>query len=404
MNNIKNNILIVIFVLIFILYFYFENKVFYKKKKKIENFQSSNDSVNTIIQNIFSNNISINNNLKKSIDNHIFFFNLLEENNFDLINFSNNIEFKKALDNIVLHININNKLYNDSIINVGSIKNINYLINLKNIFIAIKNCNNLYITYYNSNFNLSKTNFNQNRLILEKKISMEEKILEHHGNIRYLLNNLSNNLPKYELQKTLNDFIKEFINYELNKNKMLAELIEKISIFNILKTLHDIYKNSQSLSTKDSKNLNKGVIQKKKLLGAIIKLIKDENNYTKEMINFKLGKEETKDKEIQYLYSANNNNNVLANFCKKIKKLDKPSEGNLITQRLHKEFKKKKYEQIDKLENEINRLIDSMSEEDINKFNSYMIRTHDQASKQLDAIKIAKDNLENAKKIKINVS
>ena len=45
-----------------------------------------------------------------------------------------------------------------------------------------------------------------------------------------------------------------------------------------------------------------------------------------------------------------------------------------------------------------------MTEEDINRFNSYMIRTHDQASKQLDAIKTAKDNLENAKKIKINVS
>ena len=401
MNNIKNNILIVIFVLIFIGYFYFENKFF---NKKIENFNLGDDRVNTIIKNIFSNNISINNNLKKAIDNHVKILNLLKDSNYDLINFSNNVNFKKSLDNIVSQFTRNNKLYNDCIINAGSIHNITYLTNLKNIFIAIKNCNNLYRSYYNSNFNFSETNFNQNRLILEKKIFMEEKLLEHHGNIRYLLKNLSTNLPKYELPKTINDFMKEFIKYELNKNKMLSELIEKISIFNVLKTLHDVYKNSQSLSLKDKRNLNKGIDQKKMLLGAIIKLIKDENQYLKESINFRLGKEETRDREIQYLYNANNNNNVLANFCKKIKKLDKPSEGNLITQRLHKEFKKKKSQQIDKLENEINSLISSMTEEDINKFNSYMIRTHDQASKQLDAIKLAKDNLENSKKIKINVS
>lgn len=400
MNNIKNNILIVIFVLIFIAYFYFENKVF---NKKVEKFDVSNDKVKTI-KNLFENNISINNNLKKICDNHIKIFELLKESNFDLMTFSNNIEFKKSLDNMVSQINRNNKLYNDCIINAGSIQNINYLINLKNIFIAIKNCNNLYITYYSSNFNFSEKNFNQNRLILEKKLFMEEKLLEHHGNVRYLLENLLTNLPKYELQKTLNDFIKQFIKYELNKNKMLAELIEKISIFNILKTLHDVYKNSQSLSLRDSKNLNKGISQKKTLLGAIIKLIKKENDYLKESINFRLGKEETRDREIQYLYSANNNNNIVANFCKKIKKLDKPSEGNLITQRLHKEFKKKKSDQIDKLETEINKLISSMTEEDVNKFNSYMIRTHDQASKQLNAIKTAKKNLENSKKIKINVS
>ena len=401
MNNTKNNILIVIFVLIFIGYFYFENKVL---NKNIENFNLGDDRVNTIIKNIFSNNISINNNLKKAIDNHVKILNLLKDSNYDLINFSNNVDFKKSLDNIVSKFTRNNKLYNDCIINAGSIHNITYLTNLKNIFIAIKNCNNLYRSYYNSNFNFSETNFNQNRLILERKIFMEEKLLEHHGNIRYLLKNLATNLPKYDLQKTLNDFIKEFIKYEMNKNKMLSELIEKISIFNVLKTLNDIYKNSQSLSLKDSRNLNKGINQKKMLIGGIIKLIKDENQYLKESINFRLGKEETRDREIQYLYNANNNNNVLANFCKKIKKLDKPSEGNLITQRLHKEFKKKKSQQIDKLENEINSLIGSMTEQDINKFNSYMIRTHDQASKQLDAIKLAKDNLENSKKIKINVS
>ena len=401
MNNIKNNIIIVIFVLIFIGYFYFENKFL---NIKIENFESSESRINTIIKNIFSNNISINNNLKKVCNEHIKNYDLLKEGNYNLIEFANDIKFKNSLDNIKSQLNKNNKLYNDSIVIAGSIQNINYLMDLKNIFIAIKDCNNVYRSYYNSSFNFSEQNFNQNKMILEKKIMMEEKILEHHGNIKYLLDNLLSNLPRYNLQQTLNDFIKEFVKFELNKNKYFIELIEKISIFNVLQTLHEVYKNSKSLSITDSRNLNKGVDQKKTLLGVIIKLIKDENDYLSESINFRLGKEEMRDREIQYLYSANNNNNVLANFCKKIKKLDKPSEGNLITQRLHKEFKNKKSIQINKLEEEINRLISSMTEEDINKFNSYMIRTHDQASKQLNAIKTAKDNLENAKKIKINVS
>ena len=45
-----------------------------------------------------------------------------------------------------------------------------------------------------------------------------------------------------------------------------------------------------------------------------------------------------------------------------------------------------------------------MTEDQINKYSSYVIRTHDQASKQYNAIQKAKENLDNAKKIKINVS
>ena len=145
-------------------------------------------------------------------------------------------------------------------------------------------------------------------------------------------------------------------------------------------------------------------IKRKEILSTISLLLNNQNEFIDEGLNFNLFEEEKKDKEIEYLYSANNNNNLLANFCKKIKKLDKPSEGNLITKRLHKEFKNKKGVQIKKLESQIDTLISSMTENQLNKYNSYVMRTHDQASKQYSAIKKAKENLDNAKKIKINVS
>ena len=131
-------------------------------------------------------------------------------------------------------------------------------------------------------------------------------------------------------------------------------------------------------------------------------IISDENKFLDEEIKFSL-KENKRNKEIEFLYSANNNNNSLANFCKHLNKLNKPNEGNLITKRLHNEFKKKKNIQIEKLKKEIDKLINSMTDDEINKYGGYAIRTHD-GIKQYNAIKKAKENLENAKKIKINVS
>ena len=68
------------------------------------------------------------------------------------------------------------------------------------------------------------------------------------------------------------------------------------------------------------------------------------------------------------------------------------------------QFKKKKEVQIQKLEEEINKIMESMTQQEIDNFNLYMVRTHDQANKQIEAIKLAKENLDNSKKIKVNLS
>ena len=111
-----------------------------------------------------------------------------------------------------------------------------------------------------------------------------------------------------------------------------------------------------------------------------------------------------KSKEISYLYSTNKNNNILLEFCKKLKKLNDVNESNLISKRFNAEYKNKKNIQIKKLEEEIDSIINSFTADEMNKFNAYMLRTNDHASKQLEAIYKAKDNIENSKKIKVNLS
>jgi hypothetical protein len=406
MNNIKYNVIIIIFVLIFILYFYLENNIInYKNVKKTnEHFQSNSSQINTIINNVFSDMKSINNNLEQIIDNKLNIQNIIKGRKFIFLDIVNNKDFKKHLHIIISYLNKNNKIYNNIITALGSHSSINYILKLKVLFISFKNMNNDYILYYNSDFSFTDDNFKQNQLILDKKIKIEQNIIKHHGNIKYLIDNLIEELPKYSLSKNLYDFLKKYLTYEKTKNNLFNELIENSGLYIILKILHNFYKEKKKISKNDGKNFNDGVIKKKTILGSISKLVIDENNFIDDGINFKLNEQETKNREIEYLYSSNNNNNVLANFCKKIKKLDKPSEGNLITKRLHKEFKNKKNIQLVKLEKEIDNIINSMTSDEITKFNSYIIRTHDQSSKQLDAIHKAKDNLENAKKIKINVS
>ena len=48
--------------------------------------------------------------------------------------------------------------------------------------------------------------------------------------------------------------------------------------------------------------------------------------------------------------------------------------------------------------------MNSLTQKEIDDFNLYMARTNDQANKQMEAIKLAKENLDNAKKLKVNLS
>ena len=409
MNNIKYNIIIVIFVLIFIGYFYLENNFFnYKNVKKTqEHFQSNNiltSQIKTIFVNVFSNAKSINNNLGKINDNNLELQNIIKEENFIFLNIVNSKKFKHHLNKSISELNKNNKLYNDIITNLDTHSTINYFIKIRNYFATLKRLNNDYRLYYNTDFTITEDNNVQTEKILEKKIKIENMLVKHHSNIQVIINNILDEIKKYSLTKNVFDFLKKFFEFEKNKNDLQKSFMENNGLFTTLKNFNETYKKNKKLSKLEGKKVNNINIKKKETISAISLLLNNQSKFIEEGINFKLFEDEKKNKEIEYLYSANNNNNLLANFCKKIKKLDKPSEGNLITKRLHKEFKNKKDVQIKKLETQIDKLINSMTEDQINKYSSYVIRTHDQASKQYNAIQKAKENLDNAKKIKINVS
>ena len=409
MNNIKYNIIIVIFVLIFIGYFYLENNLFnYKNVKKTqEHFQSNNiltSQIKTIFVNVFSNAKSINNNLGKINDNNLELQNIIKEENFIFLNIVNSKKFKHHLNKSISELNKNNKLYNDIITNLDTHSTINYFIKIRNYFALLKRLNNDYRLYYNTDFTITEDNNVQTEKILEKKIKIENMLVKHHSNIQVIITNILEEMKKYSLTKNVFDFLKKFFEFEKNKNDLQKSFMENNGLFTTLKNFNETYKKNKKLSKLEGKKVNNINIKKKETISAISLLLNNQSKFIEEGINFKLFEDEKKNKEIEYLYSANNNNNLLANFCKKIKKLDKPSEGNLITKRLHKEFKNKKDVQIKKLETQIDKLINSMTEDQINKYSSYVIRTHDQASKQYNAIQKAKENLDNAKKIKINVS
>lgn len=409
MNNIKYNIIIVIFVLIFIGYFYLENNFFnYKNVKKTqEHFQSNNiltSQIKTILVNVFSSAKSINGNLSKVNDNNLELQNVIKEENFLLMDIVKSKKFKNYLNKSISELNKNNKLYNDIITNLDTHSSINYFIKLSNYFALLKRLNNDYRLYFNTDFTITEDNMVQNDKILEKKIQIEDILIKHHSNISVIINNILDELKKYSLSKNVFDFLKRFFEFEKNKNDSQKRLIEEHGLFTTLKNFNENFKNKKKINKSDGRKLNNINLKKKDTISAISLILNNQSEFIEEGINFNLFEQEKKNKEIEYLYSANNNNNLLANFCKKIKKLDKPSEGNLITKRLHKEFKNKKDIQIKKLETQIDKLINSMTKDQINKYNSYVIRTNDQASKQYNAIQKAKENLDNAKKIKINVS
>jgi len=411
MNNIKYNVIIVIFVLIFIGYFYFENNIFTYKPKTKENFQTitnksniTNSMLKTVLENFFENMKSINNNLDNMITEQINIQNLIKKNEFIFLNIVKDSKFVKHLSKITSYLNKNNRLLNNSINELGSYINVSYLNKLKALFSLYKITTNDYRLYYKTDFSFKEGDNKQNTKILSDKIELEGKLIKNHQSIKNIIENIQEDLPKLGVPKNVYTIIENFLEFERNKNELYMQLHSVMGLFTVIDEFNNIYKNDINISRIQGRNMNDKNIRTKELLTTISTLINNENKYIYNSTRFDLMEEIKENREIEYLYSANNNNNVLANFCKKIKKLDKPSEGNLITQRLHKEFKKKKEHQIKKLEVEIDKLINSMTEDEMTKYNTYVMRTHDQASKQYEAINKAKENLENAKKLKINIS
>lgn len=402
--NKVNVLIIVIFVIIFITYFSLERKYlqvnYLQVKEEFEPNNGPTDLYDNIIE-AFTHIMKVINTDKDININRTKVLNILKNKNFIFSNIIKNKYLKIEMTNTQSLYQKANKYLNRAINISSKYMNDDFFKNLKIFFTAKKELNELYIKYFDANFNFNaKINNNQNDIILKNKLELQERIIQNHDNVSVQITNLKNNSDKMNVNEKLRGLYDFYIDSEKLKNEQLKVLVENSSLYTILNNI----KNLKTISSQNIKVYSKVVVTKKNVLNNISKICDNQNDSINTYLKSGLSDANTKNEEINYLHSSNNNNNTLINFCKKMRKIDSPSEGGLMFKRFNKEFKKKKDTQIIKLEGEIDNIINGMSKEDVDNFNLYIARTNDQAGKQIDAIKIAKDNLENAKKLKVNIS
>ena len=141
------------------------------------------------------------------------------------------------------------------------------------------------------------------------------------------------------------------------------------------------------------------------IVGELIELFNSEIDKIEAILTFfeKKGSIVMVDNEHKYFNTVDKNTNTLINFCKKMKKMDRPNNNNLIFKRMAREFVKKKNNQIGKLEKDINQIMGEMSVSEAYNHNLYTLRTSEESQKQINAIKQAKENIDSMGKFKINL-
>ena len=91
-------------------------------------------------------------------------------------------------------------------------------------------------------------------------------------------------------------------------------------------------------------------------------------------------------------------------FCKELKKLNKSKNyDDNLSFKLLTDFIEEKKLYINKLETRIEKLLTHVHDEEIYSYNINKIREHDQAKKQIEAIKKGIENIENKNKIVLNL-
>lgn len=412
-NNKDITIIVIIFI-IFMVYLYFNNSIepFTSNSNVMEN--NFQNIINNVFQTIKSELEIVNKNhsIVKSISN------IFKNNSYNLKTISKSKNLRIHINNLIKH-NNNNISNCDDLVSMITNSNVDNVLfdDIKRIYSNKKELDNLFITNdtlilkvldvmskhkWESNemadgvdysvfedFNVT----NMNNLITQKQQEIE-------GNINKFLENLNkSSLFDSQFRNKLKDIFNNL--KELNKN-----LIIRYSVFNLYHMIDRLYQlyeqnNSFNLSNNLVNNFNNSNETLKVNMSDSI-----ENNIKsiRKLIDSDNGNILSDDVEVSYLNTVDLNNNIVYNFCKKIKKLDKPNENNLMFLRFSKEFVDKKNKHIKRLQREIDTLQKGLYEEEVNDFNSNKLRINDHASKQYQAIKKAKENIENSKKLKVNIS
>ena len=251
--------------------------------------------------------------------------------------------------------------------------------------------------YYNNYY--KEINIDENNLDLEKLYKGDFENTQTKNNIVFVYSEIKkiNN----DLYRNINDEYKNIVDYSKNINDdesfsnilllfnyLFVNMFELNNIFDFMidPFKKEVNKYSKKKYIKKIKKINNILEQlKNNIVDLIIRLDKSKSNYSNIVNNFAS-------------YSDS-----LTQFCKKYRELNKPSEDKLILDKILKMKKGKKEVQIDQLRKKINQLQKDILYDDIDKYNSYKNRTHEESSKMIDVINKTREKLENANKVKINL-
>ena len=168
---------------------------------------------------------------------------------------------------------------------------------------------------------------------------------------------------------------------------------------------NETYKAEKTKAINASKKITKELKTLMEKEKGIITKIND--FFSKDNVEGELGKTQysfSKSVQDRYFNTIKQGDSSLIHFCKKIRKMDRPPNSSLMFERLANEFNEKKKLQIDKLNNNVSVLMNEMKLKDMHNEDLYKLRTNEDAQKQMNAIEIAKDNINSSGKFKLNIN
>ena len=240
--------------------------------------------------------------------------------------------------------------------------------------------------------------------INEAVLLSRDKLKTVSDNVEATLNRLKEYLEKEsKLDKTIRS---KFVNLINNRFNITLKLVVRNLSFDFIESIIQMVYTG-NLSTNVVAEKTNATRESNLVVREIVELVNLEVINTEDILKF--FNESTKgsilifDNEYKYFNTVDKNTQTLVNFCKKMKKLDKPKNNNFLFKRLSKEFIRKKNNQIHKLEKEIDQLMGEMTVTDAYNHNLYTLRTSEEAQKQINAIKQAKENIDSIGKFKINI-
>ena len=110
------------------------------------------------------------------------------------------------------------------------------------------------------------------------------------------------------------------------------------------------------------------------------------------------------EKYYNYINELGSNDSIVSLFCKKIKQLDTPNENNILYSKFYDEVISKNDNEIQKLEEHINKINKEEMMKHVNKKNMHKLKTHLSTKKQLEAINKSKNNINSNNKLILNLT